>query len=153
MRIRRYLPVIAAFLFGACNLDVPNPANDPPSDPATETFEPKLGIDISKMQKTAAGTYYKDLVVGTGATLTGNTVIVMSYLGMLKNAAAFASEIKQTVALGSLVGGLQDAMPGMKVGGERLIVVPSRLGFGAAAVGSVPPNSTLVFDVKLEGIP
>lgn len=49
--------------------------------------------------------------------------------------------------------GLKDGICGMRVGGERTIRVPPALGFGADAVaapfGDVPPNSTLVYDVKL----
>jgi FKBP-type peptidyl-prolyl cis-trans isomerase FkpA len=44
-------------------------------------------------------------------------------------------------------------MSGMREGGERLIVVPSALGYGATPGAPVPPNSTLVFDVILNSLP
>ena len=44
-------------------------------------------------------------------------------------------------------------MPGMREGGERIVVVPSALGYGNVPVPGVPPNSTLVFDVILIQVP
>jgi FKBP-type peptidyl-prolyl cis-trans isomerase len=41
----------------------------------------------------------------------------------------------------------------MKVGGERIIVVPSALGFGTGGTLLVPPNATLIYDVKLKQLP
>ena len=144
----------AVLSLSACNLDVVDPAaeNPNPSDPATESFNPNMKIDISTMTKTAAGTYYKDVTVGTGTTLSGNAVVTMSYLGLLKDGSWFAQAEDQTVVLGTLVGGLQDGMPGMRVGGERVIVVPSALGYGPVAYGGIPANSTLVFDVILKSV-
>ena len=78
----------------ACNLDVPAPTfggNLEPSNPDTETFNPILKIDLSKMTKTAAGTYFSDYSVGTGLTLTGDRQVSISYKGVLKNASLFGA--------------------------------------------------------------
>ena len=49
--------------------------------------------------------------------------------------------------------GLQEGMQGMRMNGERLIVVPSALAYGNLnTVPGVPPNSTLVFEVELLSI-
>jgi FKBP-type peptidyl-prolyl cis-trans isomerase len=155
--MKRLAALIAiAMTIAACNLDVvdPNEGDPNPSDPTTETFAASLNIDISKMSKSPNGAYYKDITVGTGAELTANAgVVVMSYLGLLKDGGAFAQGLQQTVIVGNLVGGLRDAMPGMRVGGERVIVIPSALGFGSSPFGGVPRNSTLIYDVRLEQIP
>ena len=148
--------VVTAFLLGACNLDVGQPPNNP-SDPATETFDPSLKIDISTMQKTTAGTYYKDVKVGTGATLgiSATGFVVISYAGLLKNGHAFAQALSQLMGLNSLPPGMLDGIggtPTMREGGERIIVVPSALGYGNVPVPGVPPNSTLVFDVILNQV-
>lgn len=154
--MKRFVMLLAAVVsLSSCNLDVANPyaVTDEPSDPTKESFDPSLKVDIGSMTKSPAGAYYRDTREGTGATLTGNTVVVVSYLGFLRNASQFAGISDQTIALDGLVGGMQDAMRGMKVGGERLIVVPSSLGYGSVGTSRVPPNSTLIFDVILKNIP
>ena len=78
----------AVVLATACNLDVATPTNAP-SDPATESSHASLKIDISTMKKTAAGTYYKDVTVGTGGSLTlglGQAAF-LSFVGFLKSGA------------------------------------------------------------------
>jgi FKBP-type peptidyl-prolyl cis-trans isomerase len=40
----------------------------------------------------------------------------------------------------------------MKVGGRRIMILPSSLGYGAQATGSIPANSPLVFVVDLRGV-
>jgi FKBP-type peptidyl-prolyl cis-trans isomerase len=157
MMMKRVLLVVAAVVsMVGCNLDVPVPTGGSldPSDPTKETFAPGLNIDIARMTKTAAGTFYRDTIVGTGATLTSSdAVIVWSYLGVLKNGQVFATAANETASLSGQVGGLRDAMRGMKVGGERIIVIPSALGFGTGGTQLVPPNATLIFDVKLIQLP
>ncbi|MGH7619668.1 MAG: FKBP-type peptidyl-prolyl cis-trans isomerase [Gemmatimonadaceae bacterium] len=150
----RSLTIAGVVALAGCNLDVAQ-APDSPTDPATETFAPGLMVDISKMQKTTAGTYYQDLKVGTGATLTpaiGVSVIV-SYAGFLKDGAVFAQALDQLLSITSLPPGLADGMTGMNEGGERLVVVPSALGYRNVPVPGVPANSTLVFDVILTQLP
>ncbi|MBI1397323.1 MAG: FKBP-type peptidyl-prolyl cis-trans isomerase [Betaproteobacteria bacterium] len=51
---------------------------------------------------------------------------------------------------GHMIPGLDRGVLGMKVGGERTIVVPPKMGYGdATAFGVVPPQSTLIFEVRL----
>jgi FKBP-type peptidyl-prolyl cis-trans isomerase len=157
--MRRFFPKRSTFvamtaLLAACNLDVAQPVNSP-SDPATETFAPELKIDLSKMQKTTAGTYYMDVKPGTGLTLgvTASTNVIVSYVGFLKTGAPFAQALNQLVSLNTMPAGFGDGIAGMREGGERILVVPSALGYGAVPLPGVPPNSTLVFDIILNQVP
>ena len=156
MVMRRFLPLVGALSLTAClNLNVDSPtAADKPSDPATETFASSLHINIATMQKTASGVFYRDTTVGTGEELTAQTRVVASYLVLLKTGAPVGQVVNQTVDLTIQPAGFRDGVVGMRVGGERILVVPSALGYGPRTdLPGIPPNSTLVFDVKLNLIP
>ncbi|HTI65785.1 MAG TPA: hypothetical protein VL524_19810, partial [Gemmatimonadaceae bacterium] len=88
--MRRILALVGALSLSAClnlNVDAPSATPDNPSDPATETFASSLNIDISKMQKTASGVYFKDQKTGDGDSLSTQGSVTVSYLIFLKNAA------------------------------------------------------------------
>src|SRR5215813_4812920 len=143
-RILVFLAAVASLT--ACNLDVPAPTlggSDFPSNPDTETFNLNPPIDLSKMTKTSSGTYFFDYKVGTGLELSGDHRVLISFVGFLKNGSLFTSRDSLSIATDSLIKGLQDAMPGMKEGGERLMVIPSERGFGPLGAAGVPRNSTL----------
>ena len=152
--MRRLLILVGTLALTAC-LDVPT-VPDNPTDPSTEVFASNLttlGVDIPHMTKTALGDYFKDLVVGDGPALSSPVAVVITYQGFLKNGALFGQQAEAPINLsnrGPL--GLRDAMIGMRVNGQRLIVIPSELGYGVGGTAGVPPNSTLVFLVQLESI-
>jgi FKBP-type peptidyl-prolyl cis-trans isomerase len=151
--MKRLALLLASLSLAACSLQTTEVPNIP-SDPATETFASGLGVDIPTMTKTANGAYYKELSVGTGATLTGTPLILYTYAAYLKNGAMFQSNaVTVPQSLAGLVFGMQEGMQGMKVGGERLIVIPSALGYGNTTGLPIPPNSTVIFDVRLDQIP
>lgn len=145
-----------AFLFGAvvltACLSTADTAPDNPSDPSTETFATSLGVNIPQMTKTASGDYYKDISVGTGTLLSTQLKIWVTYRGYLKTGAVFDSGGAYRFPLDSVIFGFHDGVVGMKIGGERLIVIPSSLGYGPYSVGTIPSNSTLVFDVHFDSL-
>lgn len=150
---RSILAICSLFLAGCLNLDVPAPVNSP-SDPANEPFATTLNIDITTMQRTASGVYYKDVTVGTGNTLSTKRVVLVDYNAYLRNAARIDQGIGASIDLTTAIQGFGDGMLGMQEGGERWLVIPSILAYGNRNdIPEIPPNSTLIFDIRLDAIP
>ena len=51
-----------------------------------------------------------------------------------------------------LIQGWLEALPKMKVGDEWMLFIPPELAYGSRDLGEIPPDSTLVFRLKLEGM-
>ena len=150
--VRGFAGLLGAVALTSClSLNVDTPV-DQPSDPATESFNAALHIDISQMQRTPSGVYYKDGPLGTGTPFTGLGTAVVSYIGYLKNGVVFQQGDNVQITLANEIIGLREGLQGMLPGGERLLVIPSALGFGSSS-GAVPPNSTLIYDIILDAAP
>jgi len=57
-----------------------------------------------------------------------------------------------TFPLAQVVEGWQKGLPGAKVGGRRLLVIPPAMGYGASGAGPIKPNETLIFAVDIVGV-
>ncbi|HEV8236167.1 MAG TPA: FKBP-type peptidyl-prolyl cis-trans isomerase [Gemmatimonadaceae bacterium] len=148
---RLALYLLPCLLTTAC-LTSPKECVSHPSDPATQTFAASLGVDLSTMQKTQIGDYTKDLVVGTGNLLDTLQPVQIHYSAYLVDGTQVDQQVSTPVAIDLSTNatiGLADGMLGMREGGQRLIVAPSEFAQGACPRGSIPGNSTLVYQVEL----
>ncbi|MGA2501118.1 MAG: FKBP-type peptidyl-prolyl cis-trans isomerase, partial [Tepidisphaeraceae bacterium] len=99
------------------------------------------------------------LTAGTGnGAMDGQSLNVL-YTGSLLNGTVFdASSLHGntpftlTLGAGQVIKGWDEGLVGMQVGESRLLVIPSGLGYGSTASGSIPANSTLIFRVQLQSI-
>lgn len=99
----------------------------------------------------------KDIFVGTGVEVAPTSTITFHYtLVTWSNGAlvesSWDSGSPATYPLSQLIVGWQQGIPGMKVGGRRLLVVPPDLGYGAGGSGAVGPNETLVFVMDIVSV-
>ena len=112
---------------------------------------------------TASGLQYEDTVVGTGAQATRGQSVSVHYTGWLYNdgqqGAKFDSSrdrgdpFQFPLGAGHVIQGWDQGVAGMKVGGQRSLIIPPEMGYGARGAGGViPPNATLKFDVELLGV-
>lgn len=107
---------------------------------------------------TSSGLVYEDLQVGDGATAKSGDTVTVNYTGWLTNGTKFDSSIDRgktfdfTVGSGNVIAGWDEGVVGMRVNGTRLLVIPSSLGYGSNAYGSIPANSNLIFEVQLVAI-
>jgi len=144
--MKKLFLLLASAALAGCNLSTD--VRSEPSDPTTETFAAGLQVDLATMTKTTAGTYYRDLKPGTGTPLVGTPNVFISYQQFLKDGFLTGAVVNVPQALAGMIPGIRDGMQGMEPGGERLLVIPSALGYGnSPSIPGVPPNSTLVIDL------
>lgn len=91
---------------------------------------------------------------GSTAVKPGDLVAV-NYVGSFEDGSIFDSSLASGkpfefyVGKGDVIKGWDEGLLGMRVGEKRRLVVPPALGYGDQANGSVPANSTLVFEIDL----
>jgi FKBP-type peptidyl-prolyl cis-trans isomerase FkpA len=144
-----FMPVLLA----SCGLDYSDP--EPAIPIENTTFASALGVDLAASTRTTNGAYYRDIVVGTGATIAAGQHLTVRYSGWLANGTLFdsnlsaASPLPFTFGVGAVIEGWDEGLIGIKVGGTRQLIIPPSLGYGAADYGPIPANSVLVFTVQV----
>ena len=104
-----------------------------------------------------------DTKLGEGAEAQAGQTVIVHYTGWLYDESApdnkgtkFDSSLDRNEPFdfplggGRVIRGWDEGVAGMKEGGSRTLVIPPEMGYGPrGAGGAIPPNATLVFDVKL----
>jgi FKBP-type peptidyl-prolyl cis-trans isomerase FkpA len=122
------------------------------------TFAPDLNVVLLAMTRLPTGIYYRDVEEGTGVPAMPGREVLMTYIAYLPDGtevdrtAPGARPLAFTVGEGQVIRGWDLGVRGMRTGGTRQIVVPSRYAYGSRAVGKVPANSVMVFLVRLDGV-
>jgi len=109
---------------------------------------------------TKSGLKYAILKPGKGAKAKKGDTISAHYTGWLKDGGKkFDSSrdrgkpITFKLGIGRVIKGWDEGLQGMKVGEQRQLIIPPKLGYGERGAGNViPPNATLIFDVELVAI-
>jgi FKBP-type peptidyl-prolyl cis-trans isomerase FkpA len=142
MRVLRVTALAACLALSACSRPPP-----PPASPANQ---------VASLQVT-------ELVEGTGATAASGMRVTVHYTGWLYDSAATGQKGTQfdssrdknrpftfELGAGNVITGWDQGVAGMKVGGQRRLVIPADLAYGSRGAGGViPPAASLVFDVEL----
>jgi FKBP-type peptidyl-prolyl cis-trans isomerase len=95
-----------------------------------------------------------DKKVGTGPEVKAGDTVRVHYKGtMAKTGVKFDSSYDRgepiTFSLNEVIEGWQKGIPGMKVGGERRLIIPSAMAYGETGNSGIPGNTDLVFEVEL----
>ena len=109
---------------------------------------------------TPSGLKYTDLKVGDGPSPKMGQTVRVHYIGWLENGKEFnnshtmgAGQPAEFMLGPGLIPGWNEALPTMKVGGKRRLVIPPKLAYGASGrPPNIPPNATLTFEIELLGI-
>jgi FKBP-type peptidyl-prolyl cis-trans isomerase len=127
-----------------------------PATPSTTQGGSKLSAMPNELQKI-------EVKQGGGAEAVSGRPVVVHYTGWIydeskpdKKGAKFDSSRDRGTPFGFPLGGgkvikgWDEGVVGMKVGGQRTLVIPPQMGYGERGAGGViPPNATLIFDVEL----
>lgn len=80
---------------------------------------------------------------------SADSTVTVAYEGRLENGTVFDQNDRATFSLRQVIPGFRDGVVGMHVGETKTFSVPPERGYGSRQVGSIPPNSTLIFEVTL----
>ena len=139
--MRRLVPILALLVVAACGKDTPAGPSPTTSAPYSQP----------------------DLVIGTGATAAAGNTVTVAYTGWLHDSTKpdakgtqFDSGTLQPFVLGTgrVIRGWDQGLVGMRVGGQRRLVIPPELAYGSNSPDptKIPQNATLVFDVTLNAV-
>ena|SRR5215471_5151951 len=112
-------------------------------------------LDSKEWKKQKSGLEIWDVKEGKGEAVKPGATVVIHYTGWLtdEKATKFDSSVdrgeKAEFPLDRLIKGWQEGIPGMKPGGVRRLKIPADLAYGNKAVGDIPANSVLVFEIEL----
>jgi peptidylprolyl isomerase len=109
---------------------------------------------------TPSGLQITDTKMGTGATPTRGQTCVMHYTGWLYEKGAKGQKFDSSrdrgqpfefpLGMKRVIAGWDEGVATMKVGGQRTLIIPPELGYGARGAGGIiPPGATLIFEVEL----
>jgi FKBP-type peptidyl-prolyl cis-trans isomerase len=147
--------VAATLLAAACSNDAPSTARRPVDSPAAEAAAPN--DDLQKI----------DVVQGAGEGISSGQQAVVHYTGWLYDPSAPDHKGKQfdssrksgrpfrfVIGQAKVIKGWDEGVQGMQPGGQRELIIPSDLGYGATGAGNgeIPPNAALLFDIELLAI-
>jgi len=105
-----------------------------------------------------------DLTIGTGAEATNGKLVSMTYTGWIYDpnqpenkgfmfeSNTAANPFNFTLGNRQVIAGWDQGIPGMRVGGSRLLVLPPALAYGTEGTRTIPGNATLIFEVTLLGV-
>lgn len=139
--------------------DVPSEAADlGDGEIETTEFAPELNVVLLAMEKLPQGIYYRDMTEGDGVPAMPGRDALISYVAYLADGtevdrtAPGARPIRFTIGEGQVIRGWDLGVRGMRTGGTRQLVVPSRYAYGRRAIGKIPANSVMVFILRLDAV-
>jgi peptidylprolyl isomerase len=140
-------------------MPVESPPNGTTIGPVTAIFQPNgaPAITVATDAQPATELGVADITEGTGQAVAAGDSLTVDYCGVgLGGRTLFDSSYSRgepaTFPLDGVIAGWQQGLVGMKVGGQRLLVIPAALGYGDQGNQGIAPGETLVFVVQLQSI-
>ncbi len=117
-------------------------------------------VTPAKTVTTPTGLKYVDQITGTGVEATRGKTVSVHYTGWLDQNGSAGKKFDSSkdrgqpfqfhLGRGEVIPGWDEGVAGMKIGGKRMLYIPSKLGYGSQGAGAdIPPNANLIFEVEL----
>lgn len=154
VRLAAVIAMSLVLLTGCGDKEVSSSADNLPTVTTNQGEAPTIGAPSGDAPTTLVT---KDIIVGSGAEALPTSTMTVHYTLMTWSngkliESSWNSGSPATFPLANVIVGWQQGIPGMKVGGRRLLVIPPDLGYGAQGGGPIGPNETLVFVVDAIGV-
>lgn len=108
------------------------------------------------VKTTASGIQYEILKKGDGDKPTASSKVTTHYHGTFIDGKVFDSSVDRgqpaTFPVNGVIQGWQEILPMMATGAKWRVTIPSHLAYGTQERGSIPANSTLIFEIELFSI-
>jgi peptidylprolyl isomerase len=130
-------------------------AHRAPDTVQTARYSPDLKVDLKASTTLPSGVVYRDLSVGTGATVADGMQVTVRYVAWLTNGIqidASPDNDPWVFPLGkhAVIAGWDSGIAGMRVGGRRQLLIPPEQAYGEAGSGTkIGPNTILVFMIEV----
>lgn len=167
MRLTMFAVALLILFASAVSAPAADPAPAAPEKSPAKVGEPAANekgaasAPATKVETitTPSGLQYVELKVGDGKVAAAGQSVKVHYTGWLTDGKKFDSSVDRgepfvfPLGGGHVIKGWDEGVAGMKIGGKRKLIIPSKLGYGdRGAGGLIPPGATLVFEVELLGI-
>lgn len=125
------------------------------ADGANQQAALGAALEAASSNNRLAKVIANDVILGDGETVEADSRVEIHYIGSLQNGQQFDNSYHRgaplvfTVGDGKVISGLEEGVVGMKVGGQRVLVIPAELAYGEDGFGPIPGGATLVFAVEL----
>jgi len=143
-----YKVLYIVILFGLIGISY-SCQDKPQSEIDQELIEKYISDHNLNVTQHESGLWYEIKKKGGSVHPNMNSKINVDYVGTLLDGTEFDSGEDVDMILGSTITGWQIGIPLIGEGGEIFLIVPSGMGYGPHDQGSVPKNSVMVFEVKL----
>jgi FKBP-type peptidyl-prolyl cis-trans isomerase FkpA len=157
--MRRFPAVVLVFSLATAACGGPAPAETGSAPAQAPSAAASAPADVNALGK-------NDRTAGSGAEARPGMMVSVHYTGWLYDPSAPETRGKKfdsskdrgqpfefQLGKGDVIAGWDEGVAGMKVGGTRVLTIPSSMGYGARGAGAdIPPNSGLVFEVELLGV-
>ena len=149
--------VVSMFFISACGSADNVPAEDSTTDATTDA---NTDTSMTQMQDVVSLRIIENLE-GSGAEVEIGQQLLVEYEAWLYDSEALdfrgamfdstegSGAFSFEFGAGEVIAGWEEGLVGMKEGGNRTLIIPSRLAYGSQGFGPIPPDTAVVFNITL----